>query len=119
MTNYSIEPKDCVFVKGYRFLSFAKNVDKKVGKSISKNGSGKYSQKFLEHAKQSATNAVTISKRVIQKTAKATVDLIANKTLDMVAKSSVDKITKILRTLPQNTSETEDIGFDAEIPIER
>ena len=33
MTRYSTQPKDQIFVKGYRFLSFAKNI----GKNISKN----------------------------------------------------------------------------------
>ena len=37
----SVQPRDGVFVKGYGFLSFAKNI----GKNISKNLSGKYSQK--------------------------------------------------------------------------
>ena len=32
---YSVQPKDRVFVKGYGFLSFAKNVNKNVGKNIS------------------------------------------------------------------------------------
>ena len=33
MTRYPIQPKDQIFVKGYRFLSFAKNI----GKNVSKN----------------------------------------------------------------------------------
>ena len=54
----SVPPRDWIFVKDYRFLSFAKNLGKNVGKNISKNLSGKYSQKLLDHAKQSATDAV-------------------------------------------------------------
>ena len=39
-----------------------------IGKNISKNLNSKYSQKLLDHAKQSATNALKIaSKRTIQK----------------------------------------------------
>ena len=39
---------------------------KNIGKNISKTLSGKYSQKVLDHAKQSATGAIkTFSKRVI------------------------------------------------------
>ena len=39
---------------------------KSVGKSMSKNVSGEYSQKLLDHAEQSATNALkTPSKKVI------------------------------------------------------
>ena len=39
-----------MFVKGYRFLSFAKNISKNIGKNISKNSTRKYSQKLLDHA---------------------------------------------------------------------
>ena len=35
------------FVKGYRFLSFAKIMDKNIGKNINKNLSGKYSPGML------------------------------------------------------------------------
>ena len=59
-------------------MSFARNI----GKNINKNLSSKYSQKLLDHAKQSATNAFqTLSKRAIQKTAEATDDLIGKKLL--------------------------------------
>ena len=55
-------------MKGYEFLSFAKDIGKNVGKNISKNLIDKYSQKRLDYAKQSATNELqTTSKRVIQK----------------------------------------------------
>ena len=40
MTRYSVQPRDRIFVKGYGFLSFAKNM----GKNISENLSDKYSQ---------------------------------------------------------------------------
>ena len=47
---------------------------------MSKNLSGKYSQKFLDHDKQSATDAFkTSSKRAIEKTAEVISDLIDNK----------------------------------------
>ena len=65
---YSVQPREKIFVKGYGFLSFAKNMGKNFGKNISKNLPGKYSQKLLDHAEQSATDAFkTASKRVIQK----------------------------------------------------
>ena len=55
------------------FFSFAERMGKNIGKNISKNVSSKYGQKLLNHAKQSATDAIkTSSKRVIQKTAEAT-----------------------------------------------
>ena len=43
MTLDSIEPKDWIFVKGYGFLSVAKNMSKNIGKKISKKLSSKYS----------------------------------------------------------------------------
>ena len=52
----------------------------------------------MVHAKQSATDALkTTSKRVFQKTAEATGDLIGNKIVDAVAKSYAGKITKVFR----------------------
>ena len=99
MTRYSVQPRDRIFVKGYRFLSFSKNMGKNIGKNISENISGKYSQKLFDHAKKSATEALkTSSKMVIQKTAEATGDLIGNKI--------AAKITRVSKTLPQNNSET-------------
>ena len=66
---YSIESRDRRYVKGYGFLSFAKN--------IGKNISNKYSQKLVDSAKKSGTDAMkTTSKRAIQKTAEATGDLL-------------------------------------------
>ena len=46
---YSIESKDRRYVKDHGFLSFAK----KIGKSIS----NKYSQKLVDNAKKSVTDA--------------------------------------------------------------
>ena len=59
-------------------MSFAKNMSKNIGKNISKNLSGKYSQKRIDHVKQSATDALikTTSKRTIHKTEEATAKLI-------------------------------------------
>ena len=53
---YSIEPRCKTYVKGYRFLSFAKNM------------SNKYSQKCFDSANKSTTDAIkAASKRQIQK----------------------------------------------------
>ena len=58
----------------------------------------KYSQKIIDHAKQSATDAIeTASKRATQKTAEATDDLIGN--------NIADKITRVSKTSPNNNSE--------------
>ena len=72
---------------------------KKIGKSVNKNLSGNYSQKIMVHTEKFATVTHTItSKRIIQKTAEASVDLIGN--------NVADKITKIPKTSPYNVSET-------------
>ena len=78
-----------IFVKGYGLLSFAKNMGKNIGKHINKNLSGKYSQKFLDYAKQSPTDEFkTVSKRAIQKTAEVAGDLIGNKFANRITKVS-------------------------------
>ena len=50
MMRYSVQSRDRIF-KGYGFYTFSKNMDINIGKNISKNLSGKYSQKLLDHAK--------------------------------------------------------------------
>ena len=93
---YSIEPKDRIYVKGYRFLSFAKNMRKSV--------SNKYDQKLLDSAKKSTADAIkTASKKVIQKTAEATGDLIGNKI--------ADKITSVSKK-PSNNNDDDDDGIE-------
>ena len=42
MMRYSVQPRDWVFVKGYGFLFFVKNMCKNIVKNTSKNLSGKY-----------------------------------------------------------------------------
>ena len=55
---YSIEPRERRYVKGYGFLSFARN--------IAKNISNKYGQKLADTAKKSSTDVIkTASKRAI------------------------------------------------------
>ena len=84
---YSIEPKNRVYVKGYGFLSFAKNL------------SNKYSQKLIATAKKSTTDALkTASKRAIKKTAEAAGDLIGIKIavkITSVSKKSIKKLPTI------------------------
>ena len=63
-------------------------------KNISKDVSGKYSQKFHDHTKQSAIDA----NKELQKKAETIGDLIRYKI--------ADKFTKISRTSPQNISVT-------------
>ena len=67
MMRYSVQPRDLKFVKGYGFLSLAKDMGKNIGKNISKNLSSKYNQKLLDHTKQSPTDALkTASKRKLK-----------------------------------------------------
>ena len=74
---YSIEPRDRIHVKGYGFLSFTKNIGKKL--------SNKYDQKLLDSAKKATTDTIkTASKRAIQKTTEATGDLIGKKIADKI-----------------------------------
>ena len=74
---YSIEPIERRFVKGYGFLSFARNLN------------NNYGQKLADSGKKSATDVFKIaSKRVIQKTAEATGDLISNKIVDKITSYS-------------------------------
>ena len=81
---YSTELRDRIYVKGYGFLSFAKNM----GKSLS----NKYGQKVLDNAKKSTTDAKkTASKRAIQKTAETTSDLIGNKVADKITSKARSK----------------------------
>ena len=95
---YSIEPRDRIYVKGYGFLSFAKN--------MGKNLSNKYRQKIFDTAKKSTTDAIkTASKRAIQKTAEASGDLIGNKIADKITSIS----NKSNKELPNNDEKEEDI----------
>ena len=86
---HSTEARDKIYAKGYGFLSFAKNRDK--------NLSNKYSQKLLDSAKKSTTDAIKpTSKRAIQKTAEATGNLTGNKIADKitsVSKKSTKELT--------------------------
>ena len=74
---YSIESPDRVYVKGYGFLSFAKNM----GKSLS----NKYGQKALKDLQHSAKRSTTYAIKTVSKTAKATGDLIGNKIVKKIA----------------------------------
>ena len=69
---YSVEPRGKLYVRGYGFFFFSKN--------MVKNLSNKYGQKRLDSAKKSTTDTIkTVSKRAIQKKAEATGDLICKK----------------------------------------
>ena len=81
-----------IYVKGYGFLSFVKNIGTHATK-VAKSMSNKYSQKLLDSAKKSTTDAIkTASKRTIQRNAEATDDLIDNKIADEI--TSISKSPK-------------------------
>ena len=95
---YSIEPRDRIYVSSYGFLFFAKNMDKSL--------SNKYSQKLLDSAKTSATDAIKpASKKAIQKPAEATGDLICNKIANKI--TSISK--KPVKKLPNNDEREEEM----------
>ena len=108
---YLIEPRDRRYVKGYGFLSFTKNN----GKIVSNN----YSQKLVDSAKKSATDAIkTASKRAIQKTAEATGDLLGNKIADKI--TGVSKISPMeLHSKELHSKELSSNEANNEIPKER
>ena len=92
---YSIEPRGRIYVKGYGFLSFAKNM----GKSLS----NKYGKKLFDSATKSMTDAIKIaSKRAIQKTAEANSYLTGNKIADKI--TSVSK-----KSNSNNNNNNEDV----------
>ena len=72
--HYSIEPRERRYVKGYGFMSFARNF------------SDKYSKSLMDGSKAFAK---TTDKQILKETAKATGDLIGNKIADKItAKAS-------------------------------
>ena len=106
---YSIEPRERRHVKGYGFLSFARNVGTHAAK-VAKTMSNKYSQKLVDTANKFATDAIkTASKRAIQKTAEATGDLVGNKIADKITSASKKS----------RNEEIQSNGFNNEIPKER
>ena len=87
---YSMKPRERRYVKGYGFMSFARNFNDKYSKSL---------------MDVSNTFAETAGKKILKETAKATGDLIGNKI--------ADKIT----AKPSKKSQSDEV--DNEIPKER
>ena len=74
---YSIEPRERRYVKGYGFVSFARNFSDKYSKSLMDKGIN-VSKKF----------AKTAGKKILKETAKATGDLTGNKIADKITSAS-------------------------------
>ena len=97
---YSTEPRERRFVKGYSFLSFARNVSNKYGKKLMNtaiktgtNFNSKYDKKLTDTAIKTGKDFATIAgKKIVYKSAEATGDLIDNKIADKIT-SAPKKIT--------------------------
>ena len=93
---YSIEPRERRYVKGYGFLSFARNFANKYGKYVMNtaiktgtNFNSKYGEKLTDTAIKTGKDFATIAgKKIVHKTAKATGDLIGNKIADKITSAS-------------------------------
>ena len=115
---YSIEPREIRYIKGYGFLSFAKNFGNKYGKKLmntaiktSTNFNSKFGKKLKDTAIKTGKDFATIAgKKIVHKSAQATADLIGNKI--------ADKITAKLSKISQN-EEIQSNEVNNEIPKER
>ena len=95
---YSIESRFRKYVKGYGFLSIGRRFGNKYGK------------KLMDTATKTWIDATkTTSKKVVQKTAEATEDLIGNKMADKIT-----SIGKPKEKEKEKTKETEEIYIPPE-----
>ena len=93
---YSIESREVRYVKGYGFLSFARNIGNKYGKKLMNttiktgtNVNSKYGKKLTDTAIKSGKDFATIAgKKKIHKSAEATGALIGNKIADKITSAS-------------------------------
>ena len=92
---YSIEPRERRYIKGYGFLSFAKNFGNKYGKKFMNtaiktgtNFNSKYGKKLTDTAIKTGKDFATIA----SKSTEATGDLIRNKIVDNTKKSQNEEI---------------------------
>ena len=82
---YSIEPRERRYVKGYGFMSFARNFN------------DKYSKSLIDLSK---TFANTAGKKILKETAKATEDLIGNKIADKITAKPHNK-DEVINGIPK------------------
>ena len=88
---YSIEPRERRYVKGYGFMSFARNFSDKYSKSLMDKG-----------IDLSKTFAKTAGKKMLNKTAKATGDLIGNKIADKITSGSKkSELDEVINRIPK------------------
>ena len=93
---YSIEIRERRYVKGYGFMSFARNFGNKYGKKLMNtaaktgtNFNSKYGNKLTDAAIKTGKDFATIAgKKIVHKTAEATGDLVGNKIADKITSAS-------------------------------
>ena len=85
----SIEPGERRYVKGYGFMSFARNFSDKYSKSLMDKG-----------IDLSKTFAKTSGKKILKETAKATGDLIGNKIADKITAKPHNK-DEVINEIPK------------------
>ena len=100
---YSLEPNYRRYVKGYDFLLFARKFGDKYGKKLmntaTKTGinpakifGDKDGKNLMDTTKKQGTNfAKTAGKKIVQKSAEATGDLIGNKIADKITSLGISK----------------------------
>ena len=90
---YSLEPRHRKYVQGYGFLSFAKRFGNKYGKKLLNKGinsakkfsTSKYGKKIIDATKKEGINfGKIVGKKIAEKSAEATGDLIRNKIADEI-----------------------------------
>ena len=123
---YSIEPKERRYVKGYVFMSFARNFGNKYGKKLintaiktGTNFDSKYGKKLTDTAIKTGKDFATIAgKKIIHKSPEATGDLIGNKIADLItAKPGKKDVTSALKK--SHNEEIYSNEVNNEIPKER
>ena len=96
---YSLEPTYRRYVKRYDFLSFARKFGDKYGKKLMNTatnvGTSKYGKKIIDKTKKEGSEfAKTAGKRIVQKSANATGDLIGNEIPDKIFSLGKSKTKK-------------------------
>ena len=86
---YSIEPRKRRYLKGYGFMSFARNLSDKYSKSLMDKG-----------IDLSKTFAKTAGKKILKETEKATGDLIGNKIADKITAKPHNK-DEVINGIPK------------------
>ena len=115
---YSLGPHYTRYVQGQGFMSFAKNIRNKYGKSIINSKSAKiifgvrnsmknkYGKKILDNSLSAGKDFAKIAgKKVLTKSAEATGDLIGNKIADRITKSDRNKEQKENDRIMEETQE--------------